>query len=206
MHEAASPRFQRGESGSSDGAYVLYVGGISPNKNLATLIRAFSRLQARARGVRLILVGDYESDGFKSCYGALTELVQSLGLSREVQFTGFVPDEELCRLYNGAGLFVLPSFDEGFGLPAIEAMACGLPVIVSAGNAMEEVVGDAGLIVDPNDEVGLTAHMDRLLGNTELRREFGEKGIRRAAEFSWESAARNLLGIFEDTRNGKFRG
>jgi glycosyltransferase involved in cell wall biosynthesis len=206
MYEAASPRFQRARSHESGPAYILYVGGISPNKNLATLIRAFSRLQARARGVRLILVGDYQLDGFKSCYSELNGLVQNLSLSDEVQFTGFVPDEELCRLYNGAGLFVLPSFDEGFGLPAIEAMACGLPVIVSAGNAMEEIVGGAGVIVDPHDEGALAAQMDRLLGDAPLRRELGERAVQRAAEFSWDSAARNLLGIFEDARDGKLRG
>ena len=115
-------------------------------------------------------------------------------------FTGFVPDEELCRLYNTCTVFVMPSLDEGFGLPAIEAMACGRPVIVSSGNSLEEVVGDAGLIVDPHDREALAAAMDRVFFGEDLRRSLGERAIRRAGEFSWETAAQRLLAIFEQTR------
>ncbi len=206
MHEAAAPRFQPAAGDESGGGYILYVGGISPHKNLAMLIRAFSRLKARDRGTRLILVGDYQADGFKNCYAELCELVRSLEIEEEVRFTGFVPDEELCRLYHGARVFVLPSLDEGFGLPVIEAMACGLAVIVSAGNAMEEVVGNAAVVVNPHDEAALAGEMDRLLADAELRRRMGEKAVRRAAEFSWDAAARELLRVFEDARNGKLRG
>jgi len=206
MYEAAAPRFQPAAAEEPGGGYILYVGGISPHKNLATLIRAFSRLEARARETRLILVGDYQADGFKNCYGELRALVSELGLGEQVRFTGFVPDEELCLLYRRARLFVLPSLDEGFGLPVIEAMACGLPVIVSAGNAMEEVVGGAGVVVNPCDETGLAREMDRLLADAELRREMGARAVRRAAEFSWDAAARELLRVFEDARNGKLRG
>lgn len=205
MYEAAAPRFQPGPRVYSGDPYVLYVGGISPHKNLAALIRAFGHVDARRQGCKLILVGDCQSDGFKSCYHELRALVASLNLEEHVRFAGYVPDEELARLYNGAELFVLPSLDEGFGLPVIEAMTFGLPVIVSSGNAMEEIVGDAGVVVDPHDHLALAAHIDRLLADPALRRDLGQKGVRRAAEFSWDAAARELLQVFDDARSGKLR-
>jgi glycosyltransferase involved in cell wall biosynthesis len=94
----------------------------------------------------------------------------------------------------------MPSLDEGFGLPAIEAMACGRPVIVSSGNSLEEVVGDAGLTVDPHNVEELAAAMDRLFCSEDLRRSLGERAIRRASEFSWEKSARQLLEVFEHVR------
>jgi glycosyltransferase involved in cell wall biosynthesis len=205
MYEAAAPRFKPAARDESGGGYILYVGGISPHKNIATLIAAFSRVEARRQGTQLVLAGDYAADGFKNCYRELCALVADLKLEQEVRFTGFVPDEELCRLYHGARLFVLPSLDEGFGLPAIEAMACGLPVIVSAGNAMEEVVGNAGVVVDPLDQVALAREIDRVLEDPELRREMSARAVQRAAEFSWDAAAKELLRVFKDARNGKLR-
>jgi alpha-1,3-rhamnosyl/mannosyltransferase len=200
MREAASPRFRVREFEPPPLPFALYVGGISPNKNLATLIRAFARSLARSQGAQLLLVGDYLSDGFKGNYAELKALVAELEIGCQVVFTGFVPDEELCRLYNTCTLFVMPSLDEGFGLPAIEAMACGRPVIVSSGNSLEEVVGEAGLTVDPHNVEELAAAMDRLFCSEELRRSLGERAIRRASEFSWETAARQLLEVFEYVR------
>jgi len=200
MREAASPRFCVREFEAPPLPFALYVGGISPNKNLATLIRAFARSVARSQGAQLLLVGDYLSDGFKGNYAELKALVAELKVGCQVVFTGFVPDEELCRLYNTCTLFVMPSLDEGFGLPAIEAMACGRPVIVSSGNSLEEVVADAGLTVDPHNVEELAAAMDRLFSREDLRRSLGERAIRRASEFSWETAARQLLDVFEQAR------
>jgi glycosyltransferase involved in cell wall biosynthesis len=201
LSEAASSRFRKTGGGEEFGDYVLYAGGISPNKNLATLIRAYARLPQRRSGLKLLLVGDYESDGFKSCYGALCRLVAELRLGGEVVFPGFVPDRRLSELYSGARLFAMPSFDEGFGLPALEAMACGAPVVASKGHALEEVVGDAGLLVDPNDEVGLAAAMESVLGDGALRAELSRRSLERAAEFSWPRAAEQLLAIFAETAN-----
>jgi len=116
-----------------------------------------------------------------------------------VVFTGFVPDEELCRLYNTCTVFVMPSLDEGFGLPAIEAMSCGRPVIVSSGNSLEELVGDAGLTVNPHSLAELTAAIDRIFFCEDLRRSLAARAIQRASEFSWETAARQLLEVFEQT-------
>ena len=198
VYEAASPVFRKlGASGGS-GDFVLYVGGISPNKNLPALVRAFARMEA-GDGLNLMLVGDYENDGFKGCYQELTALVRTMGLTEKVVFTGYVPDEELCVLYNSARVFVLPSLDEGFGLPVLEAMACGAPVIIGSGNAMEEVAGDAAVAVDPRDEAALARALDRVLRDEPFRAELAGKSLRRAAEFSWDSAARSLLKVFEET-------
>jgi glycosyltransferase involved in cell wall biosynthesis len=200
LYEAASPCFRRLAEEPSGEPFLLYVGGISPNKNLPTLIRAFSGLRQRGRSARLILVGDYQSDGFKSCYTELQHLVDSIGLQDEVRFAGYVPDKDLISLYNRASAFVMPSLDEGFGLPAVEAMACGAPVIVSSGNSLSEVTGEAGLVVDPHDQAGLTDAMERVLANPEFAAELSRKSLNRAGQFSWSNAASRLLDIFEETR------
>ncbi len=200
LYESAAAIFRRVPPKAGENRpYVLYAGGISPNKNLATLVRAFARLEPAVRGLRLVLAGDYVSDGFKSCYAELRALIQELGLAEHVSFPGYVPDGELCALYSGAGVFAMPSFDEGFGLPALEAMACGAPVVVSSGNSLEEVVGGAGLVVSPTDEAGLARALDRVLTDGELARDLSARSLRRAAEFSWSRTAEQLLEIFDET-------
>jgi glycosyltransferase involved in cell wall biosynthesis len=201
IEEAASPVFRKQDFSPAAQPFALYVGGISPNKNLPTLIRAFARSKARPQGARLVLAGDYKSDGFKGNYAEIRALTAELHLEQDVVMPGFVPDDELCRLYNTCMVFVMPSLDEGFGLPAIEAMSCGRPVIVSTGNSLEELVGDAGLAVDPRNVEDLTAAIDRVFSNEDLRRSLGERALRRAGEFSWDRAARQLLAVFEQTRS-----
>jgi glycosyltransferase involved in cell wall biosynthesis len=203
LYEGASPVFRRMAPPPERGRYILYAGGISPNKNLDTLIRAYARMEARGDGLKLVLVGDYKSDGFKSCHAELCRLVRELGLTGEVEFTGFVPDEDLCRLYNGASAFAMPSLDEGFGLPALEAMACGAPVVVAGGHALEEIAGGAGLVVGPRDEAGLAGAMDRVVRSPEVARALSDRSLRRAAEFSWGKAARQLVGIFSEVAEAK---
>lgn len=198
VHEAASSRFTRIDYHAPE-PYILYTGGISPNKNLLMLVRAFARVRAARPGLKLILAGDYQSDGFKSSYAQLRVLIEALGLGRDVVFTGYVPDDELCLLYNGARVFVMPSFDEGFGLPALEAMACGRPVIVSSGNALEEIAAGAALIVDPRREGDLAAAIERALDDPLLAAELSRRSLERAACFSWRRAARELLDIFRET-------
>jgi glycosyltransferase involved in cell wall biosynthesis len=191
--EGASAVFRRIQTEPPPRRFVLYAGGISPNKNLETLIAAYARLRSRRQGLQLVLVGDYESDRFKSCYAQLRAQVEAARLSGEVVFAGYVPDEELCRLYNTASVFVMPSLDEGFGLPALEAMSCGAPVVVSSGHALEEVVGDAGLVVPPHDVVALAEAMDRVLEEPALAAALSERSLRRAKAFSWERAAEQFL-------------
>lgn len=199
VSEGVAPVFRKMHVEPSKRPFILYAGGISPHKNLGTLIAAYSRLRARSREVELVLVGDYASDRFKSCYAELRDQVSKAGLGDDVVFAGYVPDEELCRLYNRAAVFVMPSLDEGFGLPALEAMRCGAPVIVSSGNALEEVVGDAGLIVPPNDVAALAAAMERVLEDCRLREQLSERSLRRSQDFSWERAADEFLDVVRST-------
>ncbi|HEY3444069.1 MAG TPA: glycosyltransferase family 1 protein [Paludibaculum sp.] len=194
VHLAASRGFHPGESAARD-PYVLYVGGISPNKNLAVLIRAFARLHQRAPGVKLVLGGDHQTDGFKSSHAELAALIQAESLAGLVEFTGYVPESELRGLYCGARLLAFPSLDEGFGLPAVEAMACGLPVVASRGHALEEVVGEAGLLVDARNEGELAEAMERILTDPALAAALRAKSLRRAADFSWKKTAEGLLNV-----------
>ena len=173
---------------------VLYVGGISPHKNLDGLLQAFARLPER---MHLAIAGDHAGDSFYGCYPQLLELRARLGLESRVTFTGFVPDEDLALLYNAATVLALPSFDEGFGLPAVEAMACGLPVLASRSGSLPEVVGTAGVFFDPRDPAEMAAALLRVLEDPELRGELSAEGLRRAALFTWSAAARETVRLFE---------
>ncbi len=181
--------------------FILFVSTIEPRKNLPTLLRAFRRLRdnyksqvadaATLSGVTLAIAGQR---------GWLAEevdaVVDELKLGDAVRFLGGVPNEELVYLYNAAKLFVFPSFYEGFGLPPLEAMACGTPVVCSNTSSLPEVVGDAGYLIDPNDVDELTVAMWRLLSDENLRREMRSKGLKRAQIFSWERAARETLKVY----------
>lgn len=190
--EAAASIFRPGPVERED--FVLYAGGISPNKNLETLARAF----ARSRAPRLVLVGDAETDGFKSCASELRSLVAELGAAGRVEWTGWITDEALADLYRRAALFVMPSWEEGFGLPALEAMACGCPTAVSRGGALEEVAGGAAALFDAAEAEALAALIDTLLEDAERRRELSRAGLARAAEFSWHETARRVVCCLEE--------
>lgn len=182
--------------------FLLYVGGISPHKNLATLVRAFERWRnsAAAQGtpVSLVIVGDYVSDVFHSSYVEIRQLIDEAGLAPFVGLTGFVPDADLRHLYSAAQALVLPSFYEGFGLPVLEAMACGAPVVASNAGALPEVVGGAGLLFDPHSPDALADILGRVLTDGELQRSLRVRGFERAAGFSWDASARAALAAFED--------
>ncbi len=177
--------------------YILYVGGIAPHKNLSILVTAYSKLinDTEHKDIKLVLVGDYEKDVFL-IDNNLKELLKQLRLTEKVIFTGFVSDEDLVYLYNAATVFVLPSFSEGFGLPAIESMACGTPVIGSKTTSLPEVVGDAGLFFDPNNPDELLGHLTTIIENEELRKELAWRSIQRAATFSWQKSAVQTLNVF----------
>ncbi|MGB9880037.1 MAG: glycosyltransferase family 4 protein, partial [Anaerolineae bacterium] len=119
-------------------------------------------------------------------------------IADRVVFTGYVPDEDLPALYSGADLFVFPSLYEGFGLPPLEAMACGTPVVCSKASSLPEVVGDAALMVDPYDVEALAEAMHRVLSDAVLREELRGKGLARAQQFTWEKAARETLAVYEE--------
>ena len=177
-----------------DGDYILYTGTLEPRKNVPALIRAYARLRNEAKIThRLVLAG---KKGW--LYDEIMESVRTLGLERDVMFTGYVADEDMPYLYNGADLFVYPSFYEGFGLPPLEAMACGCPVVTSNTSSLPEVVGDAGLMVDPHRPEELAEAMGRVLDDSGLRSELRERGLRRAAEFSWQRCAAETLAVYRE--------
>lgn len=187
--------------------FILYVGGLSPHKNLTTLIDAYARLLRRegCGDPRLVLVGDFQDDVFYSSYPAVQEMVRRLGLATRVVFAGFVPDAELVHLYNAAQALVLPSFDEGFGLPVLEAMACGIPVVASRIPALLGVAGDAGLFFDPRAPDDLAHCLSELLMNAQLRQALGRRGLSRAQQFSWERSAGAALAAFEEVTSSGVR-
>ena len=180
--------------------FLLYVGGISPHKNLRTLIESFHSLLADPKfsDLKLILVGDYLNDPFYSDYPALKLQVSQLHLTRKVIFTGFVEDCDLAYLYNAASLLVFPSLEEGFGLPAIEAMACGTPVAASDAGSLPEILGQAGRFFDPHRSSDILNVMKLILSNNTLRKEMSRAGLIRAKQFSWDVAAKATLSLFDD--------
>jgi len=173
------------------GNYLLYVGTLEPRKNLLGLIRAYAQSRAKDDFI-LVLAG---GKGWQ--YENIFKLVRELKLENRIIFTGYVPENDLPGLYQGATLFVYPSFYEGFGLPPLEAMACGLPVIVSHTTSLPEVVGDAGVYVDPNDVEQISFSIDTVLSDSELRQTLIQRGLERAKLFSWEKAAKETLKLYQ---------
>jgi glycosyltransferase involved in cell wall biosynthesis len=171
--------------------YILYVGTIEPRKNLDVLVRAFAVLRQRGYPHRLVLVG---ARGW--LYADLFQLIAALGLEEAVVEVGFVDD--LVPWYNCADLFVYPSQYEGFGLPPLEAMACGVPVVVSSGGALGEVVADAALTASPGDEEALVEAMRAVLDNTALAQRLAAAGRARAATFSWDQTARRTAAVYRE--------
>jgi len=182
-----------------DASLILYVGGISPHKNLDALLRAAAIVRKdEPKGWHVVLVGDYKGDSFLGCYQELTALVRSLAIDDLVTFTGFVPDDDLALLYNAATMLTLPSKGEGFGLPVVEAMACGLPVIASDRNSLPEVLGGAGLLFDPDSDQGLAACILNLLRDPDLRADLRARGLVRAAAYTWSAGADTMVRVLED--------
>ena len=183
-----------------DSRLVTYVGGFDPHKNLSRLLDAFSGI-AKERdfsGVLLVMVGDYESDPFYSGYPGLRQKLAGSGMESRVIFTGFLPDSDLVQLLNCSSMLVLPSLMEGFGLPAVEAAACGIPVISTRESPLGDLLGGGTLTIDPAKTEDLQRAMARLLNDDSLRREMGREALRAAARLSWEQAARQWLSLLEE--------
>jgi glycosyltransferase involved in cell wall biosynthesis len=203
VHEAASSVFQPIEREVAreqvrnlhgvDGPFILFVSTIEPRKNVPTLLRAVWQLmECYKEDVRIVLAGG-KGWLFEDAFAVIDELE----LDSRVHFLGRVRSEDLVYLYNAAEMLAHPAFYEGFGLPPLEAMACGLPVISSNVASLPEVVGDAGLLIDPHDVDELTVAMWRVMNDGELRQEMRQKGLRQAGRFSWERAARETLAIYQ---------
>lgn len=175
--------------------YLIYVGGLSPHKNLGTLVEAFRRIADHFADLDLLLVGNFSNDAFYSAYEELRAQVTQSGLDARVVFTGFITDEVLAELYNRAELLVLPSLEEGFGLPAFEAAACGTPGVVSETGPAASLLGDGVASFAPRDVDALEALLARLLRDAPLRARMGERALARSAEYSWERAAASLAAM-----------
>jgi len=173
--------------------FILYVGTLEPRKNIPSLVKAFYKLKKKNLRYKLVITG---KKGWK--YKEIFETIDKLNLQNDVVFTGYVADEDLPALYNAADMFVYPSIYEGFGLPPLEAMACGTPVITSNTSSLPEVVGDAGIMVDPYDVDGLADAMHEVLTDEGLRANMIKKGLERAEMFSWEKCARETLEVYEE--------
>jgi glycosyltransferase involved in cell wall biosynthesis len=171
------------------GRYVLYAGNIKPHKNLDRLIAAFGVVKQMPghEDLKLLIIGDEVNR-----YGSLRRSVEAAGVRQDVRFFGFVPDHTLSALYRMASVFAFPSLYEGFGLPPLEAMACGTPVVTSKISSLPEVVGDAALLVDPYDVNDIAHAMARLLDDSELHANMVLRGRRRVQHFSWERSVKAI--------------
>jgi glycosyltransferase involved in cell wall biosynthesis len=177
--------------------FILYVGQIYPMKNVGGIIRAFLKVRQQASH-KLVIVG---SPG-PNCQRDLA-LIDQYQLHDNVILTGWVPSEDVPVLYNLADLFVFPSFYEGFGIPLLEAMACGCPIVTSNRETTVEVVDDAAILVDPADVDDIAAGIYKGLTSQNLRRDLVQKGFRRVNKFSWETSARETLSLFESVVAGE---
>ncbi len=173
---------------------ILNVGTLEPRKNVVTLIRAFKKLKELGfKNYKLVIAGD---KGW--LYKQIFDEIKSSDLQKEVLFLGIVGDEDLPMLYNCADIFVYPSLYEGFGLPPLEAMACGIPVITSNTSSLPEVIDNAGIMVDPDDVNSLCEAMYNVLKDKELWHNMSNKGLERSKLFSWKGTAKKILEIYDE--------
>ncbi|CAA0078915.1 Mannosylfructose-phosphate synthase [Halioglobus japonicus] len=185
----------------ADAPIIVYVGGLAPHKNLHGLIDGFEKAiqSGRIGELHLALIGDFKGGGFLSNYDSLNEKVMaSPTLCNRVHFSGYVSDEDLMALYSSAIAAAMPSFSEGFGLPAIEAMACSAPVLSSDRGSLPEVVGDAGLYFDPFDTQDICKAIIEIVENAALRARLSANAVARSRAFTWERAARLTLRHLEN--------
>ncbi len=171
--------------------FVLYIGTIEPRKNLPRLVEAFATVAAKDPAIQLVIAGKmgWMAEG-------LFATIERLHLASRIVFTGFVAEEDKPSLLSACTMFVYPSLYEGFGLPALEAIACGAPTITSNTSSLPEVVGDAALLIDPTDTEALAAAMEKLLSSPDLREELKKKGPAQASQFTWERTAALTADVY----------
>jgi glycosyltransferase involved in cell wall biosynthesis len=173
--------------------FILAVSTIEPRKNLIVLLEAYQALRQRHSDIQLVIAG---KRGWRS--EPFFERLQALGLTDKVRLLGFVPDEDLPALYSLAEVFAFPSLYEGFGLPVLEAMACGTPVICSNASSLPEVAGEAALQIAPADVQAWTEALEQIGSNSVLRASLRERGLKQAARFTWENTARQTYAIYQE--------
>jgi glycosyltransferase involved in cell wall biosynthesis len=177
--------------------YILHIGAQQARKNAARLLEAFATVHAQLPACRLVLAGPSQWR-----HADLRQQVAARGLDGAVSWLGYVPDANLPAVYNGASVFAFPSLYEGFGLPVLEAMACGTPVVCSNATSLPEVAGDAALLVDPYSVDSIAAGLLRVLTDHDLRADLRQQGLQRAAQFAWERTARETLAAYQQVLGG----
>jgi len=175
--------------------YLLYLGGFDQRKNVYTVLRAFALLVSKQPQARLVVVGKLPGRN-SPLFPDPHRLVRELGVEESVIFTGWVAEEDKPSLLSGAAAFLFPSLYEGFGLPALEAMACGTPVVASNRSSLPEVVGEGGILVEPTDAESLAEAMEALLVDDALRAELRQRALAQAAKFSWKQTALETLAVY----------
>jgi glycosyltransferase involved in cell wall biosynthesis len=208
--EGVAPRFQPVEDPARQAAlrqrlglperFLLYLGTIEPRKNLIGLLDAYHALVTAGEEADLVIAG---RPGW--LYSPVFAHVRRLGLEQRVHFTGWIDDADVPTLLSAARAFVFPSLYEGFGLPPLEAMACGTPVVVSNASSLPEVVGEAGVLVSPTDRAALAEALRRVLADDALVASLREKGLRQARRFRWENAALETLAVYRTVAGGMRR-
>src|SRR5882724_4388762 len=179
--------------------FILFVGSLEPRKNLKTLLQAYATYVTRYACKELLVV----AGGKGWLNDDLSQVAAELGIAERVKFLGYVQEADLRVLYSAAKLFVYPSIYEGFGLPPLEAMACGAPVITSNTSALPEVVGDAALLIDPHNSEELCQAMQRVLCDDDFRKRMRRQSLARAKLFSWEQTAEQTLAVYEEVGPGR---
>lgn len=179
------------------GEFILYLGRLQGRKNLTRLVQAYARVRKAGCTHKLVLAGKVDS-----LFQPTLSRIRELRLENEVLLPGYIEAQDLPSMYNAAQVFVYPSLYEGFGLPVVEAMACGTPVVTSRGTSLEEVAGDAAVLVDALDEGSIAEALIRVLTDSTLRTQLGQAGIRRSAQFSFRNAACQTIAVYERVLGG----
>ncbi len=205
--EAADPIFRKLDSPAATpklrslgidgpGRTVVYLGGFSPHKNLQILVQAFARIAALQEfaDVKLVMVGETSGDAFHTYFGTIAAEVDALQLRDRVIFPGYLADEDVVVLLNRATVLALPSLMEGFGLPAVEAAACGCPVIATKASPLERLLGGGGIFIEPC-EAELSTALEKVLSSEEMRGRMSETGLAAARKLTWDAAADQMLNV-----------
>jgi glycosyltransferase involved in cell wall biosynthesis len=190
------------EAYSISRSFILAPGGLSRNKNTGTLLKAFARLKASGMPHLLVLTGGGEG---KDVRGVRSE-IQKLRLERDAILTGYVPASDMPALYNACCLVAYPTLYEGFGLPVLEAMACGAPVITSNVSSLPELAGDAALLIDPRSPEELFEAMSRVIRECDVRETLLQRGLDRVHRFSWRATAEQTVQVYRESIGMKVTG
>ena len=174
------------------GEFVLYLGRLQARKNLTRVVEAFAKVRRAGLPYKLVLAGRQDS-----LFEPVLACIRELQMENDVLLPGFLPAEDVPLFYNAAEVFIYPSLSEGFGLPVVEAMACGVPVITSQGSSLEEVAGDAALLVDPLSDSSIASAMQRVLEDSALRRQLREAGLNRSKLFDFQKTALQTMDVYE---------